>query len=313
VSSPDQMNINFRQSNIDYYISLIKGYKSENSFKINGIIYAVLGGKEKLKTACDILNSISLDNIANSQDLTGRLSTRSDLLFQTENISMVGVNILETSNLTKNEEKQAKVLNELSPTWRTPGAALESITDRMKDLAVAGARITVIDKGSLWSAGFGKLENPNLIIQAASISKTITALTILSFIEDKILIPKSHNLLTLDTDIKDILDEDLWKSISNDQKEPITIRQLMAHTAGLEGESHTGFRGYYRDKNSEIRETIDQISRLRDQLQEGPNKKIEKQIVNLELSLSRAEERAEKQQLPTVDETYRARYNSHRR
>ncbi|MBA2369784.1 MAG: hypothetical protein H0V82_12310 [Candidatus Protochlamydia sp.] len=32
----------------------------------------------------------------------------------------------------------------------------------MKDLAVAGARITVIDKGNLWSAGFGKLEDPNL-------------------------------------------------------------------------------------------------------------------------------------------------------
>ncbi|MBA2369783.1 MAG: beta-lactamase family protein [Candidatus Protochlamydia sp.] len=90
--------------------------------------------------------------------------------------------------------------------------------------------------------------------------------------------------------------------MSNGQKEPITIRQLMAHTAGLEGESHTGFRGYYRDKDAEIRETNEQISRLKDQLQVGPNKKIEQQIVNLEIALNHAEERAVKQQLPTVDE-----------
>jgi hypothetical protein len=74
MSSPDQLNIKFTRSNVEYDINLVKDKKSEYSVKINGISYAVLGDKQKLKTACEILNSVSLNSITNSEDLKGRLT-----------------------------------------------------------------------------------------------------------------------------------------------------------------------------------------------------------------------------------------------
>lgn len=96
MSNPEQMSISFRQQDTDYHIKLVQGNKSEYSVEINGVIYAVLGDKEKLKTACEILNSIPLYNISNSEDLKGRLSTRSDLSFSVEDIGNFGIKILST-------------------------------------------------------------------------------------------------------------------------------------------------------------------------------------------------------------------------
>ncbi len=149
--------------------------------------------------------------------------------------------------------QSSKVLQELRPTWPIPNTPpIASITDRMKELGVSGARIALINNGKLeWSQGFQELEKSGVMIQAASISKTINSLTILSLIQEGAKTPKGKPL-TLDTKIKDILDKELWKFISNGHKEPITIRQLMSHTAGLEKESKTGYRGYYRESKMEI-------------------------------------------------------------
>lgn len=183
MSSPEQMNISFRQQSIDYHINLVQGKKSDHLVEINGITYAVLGDKDKLKTACEILNSVLLFNISNSEDLKKILSTRSDISFPIENIENLGIRILSTkaneSALSDINDKKAKVLNQLTPTWPVPGTATTfSMTDRMKDLGVPGIRISVFNRGENWSEGFGELEKADLRVQAASISKTITALTI---------------------------------------------------------------------------------------------------------------------------------------
>lgn len=97
MSGPQEMNVSFQHLGTDYNIQLIKGKKSDHSVEINGVKYAVLGDKEKLDTACMILNSVSLESISNEEDLRGRLSLREDISFpQAEKTDQVGVEILKT-------------------------------------------------------------------------------------------------------------------------------------------------------------------------------------------------------------------------
>lgn len=98
MSSPESMHVSFRHQDIDYHIQLVKGVKSDNSVTINGVTYAVLGDKEKNQTACEILHSISLHNIANSNDLKDRLSSRSDISFPYQKTEEIGVRALQTQS-----------------------------------------------------------------------------------------------------------------------------------------------------------------------------------------------------------------------
>ncbi len=84
MSGPQELHVHFRHQSTNYDLHLVKGDKSDHSVEINGVTYSVLGDEEKLKKACEILNSVSLDSISNSQDLQGRLSLREDLSFSTE-------------------------------------------------------------------------------------------------------------------------------------------------------------------------------------------------------------------------------------
>jgi hypothetical protein len=79
--SPQEFHITFSHKAIDYDINLVKNGNSDHLVTINGVVYAVLGDKEKLKAASEILNSVSLDSISNVEDLNGRLSLRSDISF----------------------------------------------------------------------------------------------------------------------------------------------------------------------------------------------------------------------------------------
>lgn len=94
MSSPRQLNIKFTQSNVSYDVSLIRDKKSEYSVKINGISYAVLGDKEKLKTACEILNSVPLNSITNNEDLKGRLAVLGNISFPVQKVDDVGISAL---------------------------------------------------------------------------------------------------------------------------------------------------------------------------------------------------------------------------
>ena len=116
-----------------------------------------------------------------------------------------------------------------------------TIEQRMRELNVPGASIAVINNGEIeWSSGYGELNKP-VLIQAASISKTIAALTVLSLVE--------QGKIQLDTDVSTLLDPTLWKSIDpnglavGDYK--MTIRQLLSHSAGT---TVSGFMGYHSDQ-----------------------------------------------------------------
>lgn len=78
---PDEFRVKFQHQGSDYDLRLVKGEKSDYSVTINGVRYAVLGDKDKLKTACEILESISLNSVLSSEDLKQKLSVRKDLSF----------------------------------------------------------------------------------------------------------------------------------------------------------------------------------------------------------------------------------------
>ena len=73
---PQEMNISFHHLGADYNIHLVRGGKSDHSVEISGVIYAVLGDKEKLDTACKILNSVFLDSISKDGELSRAVVNR---------------------------------------------------------------------------------------------------------------------------------------------------------------------------------------------------------------------------------------------
>jgi CubicO group peptidase (beta-lactamase class C family) len=117
-----------------------------------------------------------------------------------------------------------------------------SLLDRMRYYEVPGASVAVIDQGKVaWSKGYGLLEegkdtavNTETRFQAASISKSFTALAVMSLVK--------RGLLNLDSNVNDYLVS--WKipesSFTKDEK--VTIRRLLSHTAGLT--DRNGFPGY---------------------------------------------------------------------
>lgn len=116
----------------------------------------------------------------------------------------------------------------------------ENIHERMKALGVPGISMSIINNGRVeWSQGYGELSNQSTLTQAASISKTIAALTMLSLIEQ-------NPQLTLDTDVSQYFGKELWskidpKGLTEAKENKVTIRRLLSHTAGT---TVSGFDGY---------------------------------------------------------------------
>ena len=115
-----------------------------------------------------------------------------------------------------------------------------TLADRMASLHVPGVSIAVIHNGKLeWARGFGVSKiggpavTPYTLFQAASISKPVTAMGVLHWVE--------LGKLDLDSDVNQTLKR--WKIPSSgltDQK-PVTAHELLSHTAGL---TVHGFAGY---------------------------------------------------------------------
>lgn len=112
--------------------------------------------------------------------------------------------------------------------------------DRMARYGVHGCAVAVIEDGDLaWSAGYGTIcaggapVTTGTLFQAASISKVVNALGLLSLAE--------KGLVDLDADIN--LQLTSWKLPRTDPwpDEPVTPRRLLSHTAGT---STSGFVGY---------------------------------------------------------------------
>jgi|CZKL01.1.fsa_nt_gi CubicO group peptidase (beta-lactamase class C family) len=118
--------------------------------------------------------------------------------------------------------------------------ATHALADRMKELNVPGVSIAVIHNGSIeWARGFGvrSLGGPpvtaDTMFQAGSISKPLAAMAALRLVQ--------QNKLSLDADINTYLTS--WKLPTDPVTagKPITLRELLTHTAGT---TVHGFPGY---------------------------------------------------------------------
>ena len=116
-----------------------------------------------------------------------------------------------------------------------------SLAERMAFYNVPGVSIAVVLDGKIaWAKGYGVLEaggpaqvNPDTIFQAGSISKPVAGIAALKLVE--------QGKLQLETPINDVLTS--WNIPDNafTQQTPVTLRQIMSHTAGL---NVHGFPGY---------------------------------------------------------------------
>jgi CubicO group peptidase (beta-lactamase class C family) len=135
------------------------------------------------------------------------------------------------------------VENALQPAMYAKGKPIAAlnILDRMKYYNVPGVSVSVIDNGKIdWAKGYGIKETggnapvtPETLFQAASISKAVTALGTLQLVE--------KGILNLDSPVNDKLVS--WKVPENEfsEKEKVTLRRLLTHSAGL---TVSGFPGY---------------------------------------------------------------------
>lgn len=142
------------------------------------------------------------------------------------------------------ENKISKVENHLNGWVKEINSSDWTLKERMSYYHVNGVSIAVIHHFKLdWIRGYGwadkeeqKPVTVHTAFQAGSISKTVNALALLKLVEE--------GKLQLDSDIN--LQLKTWKfpydSIS--QGNPITLRQLLSHRAGL---NMSGFAGYSRE------------------------------------------------------------------
>ncbi|MBK8879182.1 MAG: beta-lactamase family protein [Haliscomenobacter sp.] len=136
-----------------------------------------------------------------------------------------------------------QVERNLLPRVKIAGEPANSYTiqERMAHYQVPGVSIAVLNNGKIeWAKGYGytgqdslRRITPKTLFQAASISKPVAALAALILVDE--------GKISLDQDVNTYLKT--WKVPENafTEKEKVTLRRLLTHTAGL---TVHGFRGY---------------------------------------------------------------------
>lgn len=119
-----------------------------------------------------------------------------------------------------------------------------NIMERLAHYKVPGVSVAVFENGDLaWARGYGVVEDgtstpvtPSTLFQAASISKPVAAVGAMVLVE--------RGKLVLDEAVNARLKS--WKVADTElaKSEPVTLRRLLSHTAGL---TVHGFRGYAAD------------------------------------------------------------------
>ena len=203
---------------------------------------------------------------------------------------------------------QLYVEGKLIPGITLPGESKDPrpLLQRMKEMNVPGVSIAVIENGKVvWSQGYGTLDedrHPGMVTQAASVSKVVTALTVLSLVQD--------GLLDLDQDVGKLFrdrlgqkGEALWKQIyPQDGPEgtcpKVSVRHLLSHTAGIpeSGSEYYSieqidrqfiidvhdlereFQLPDREGYSALNQCLDELSILQKRRSESPGESVEKDI-----------------------------------
>ncbi len=150
-----------------------------------------------------------------------------------------------------------RVENGLLPPAVVKGETLAKmkLTDRMRFYKTPAVSIALINDGRIeWARGYGTPEaagketvTPETLFQAASISKSLTAMVTLRLVE--------QGKLDLDSDVNKRLVS--WKVPENEftKEQKVTVRRLLAHTAGV---TVPGFLGY------EVGETLPTLRQILD-------------------------------------------------
>ncbi len=146
-----------------------------------------------------------------------------------------------TSIDKRTEARIKRIENGLVPPLVTQATTQMRIEDRMKHFKVPGVSIAVIENGKIaWARGYGVRDlNTNTpvdaetVFQAASISKPVSTVAMLQYVE--------AGKLNLDEDINQKLMS--WHVPENafTVKEKVTLRRIVTHRAGL---TASGFPGY---------------------------------------------------------------------
>jgi CubicO group peptidase (beta-lactamase class C family) len=122
--------------------------------------------------------------------------------------------------------------------------ATHTLSERMRELNVPGVSIAVIHEGKIeWARGFGVKSvggepvTAETMFQAGSISKPLAAMAALRLVQ--------QGKLALDADVNTYLT--IWKFPSDPAAggKPITLRELLTHTAGT---TVHGFPGYAQNE-----------------------------------------------------------------
>jgi CubicO group peptidase (beta-lactamase class C family) len=133
-------------------------------------------------------------------------------------------------------ERITKVERGLAPRIQIDGEAplRWAIPERQLFHKVPGVSVAVVNDGNIdWAKGYGDGITSSTRFQAASISKPVAAVTALRLVV--------RGQLKLDEDVNQKLKS--WKIPENKWGKPLTVRQLLSHTAGL---TVHGFPGYTR-------------------------------------------------------------------
>ncbi len=139
------------------------------------------------------------------------------------------------------DAREAGVENGLRPPVLIEGDKTWSIEERMRHYGVPGVSIAVIRDSKIeWAKGYGLADveskqpvTPATLFQAGSVSKPVAAMGALALVQD--------GKLSLTADINTVLKS--WKVPGNAHtaKTPVTLEELLSHTAGL---TVHGFPGY---------------------------------------------------------------------
>ena len=151
--------------------------------------------------------------------------------------------VLLSTGGTSPSDRAARVEQGLLPANVVRGESIPrmSLSDRMQHHSIPGISIAVIHRGKLdWARAYGVLEAGGLdtvttetLFQAGSISKAVAAILALRLVD-------AHKI-SLDKDLNGMLRT--WKIPDNEwtAQRPVTLRQILSHTAGL---TVHGFPGY---------------------------------------------------------------------
>ncbi|MEM8967269.1 MAG: serine hydrolase [Bacteroidota bacterium] len=154
-------------------------------------------------------------------------------------------------------ERISRIENGLQPNLQIQGDSIPNynIEERLKELGIPGVSIAVINEGQLeWAKGYGIADSSEnrpvtteTMFLAGSISKPVAAIRAHQLAEE--------GVISLDSNVNKYLTS--WKLPDNEftEKEKVTTRRILNHTAGL---TVWGFPGY--DKG----DTIPSVSEVLD-------------------------------------------------